>query len=372
MRDLGVQELDFDTYLHTHLPRVLAQQPDLPSDGRHRLLQLLAKRLGEFRDDETLQAQLSQLPLIPCLDGSFRPAASVYFSREVIDQLGLRVHIAEPVESTSQQALYEWLGVRTAPAAADLVQALLTASQAWGTEPLDDSTYTSVINCWQVLAERLQSGEIAADTLAELNDQPVIPNSRHVLTAPNEVLVADWSELVAQFADWKPFFLPADVSWLPAAMAAGVRPLSQAMTVEVVDGHEAGADTAIQEHITARYPLLKRLLRAETADGHTVQADVLQTLKVMALPNLHIQAQLRLGAQIKVAEKESISAKWIHGVLYLDSEKQPIPWTAVARELAQAMALERNVGGLALGIKEVLAAESTGAATAVLDELGYP
>ena len=92
----------------------------------------------------------------------------------------------------------------------------------------------------------------------------------------------------------------------------------------------------------------------------------------MALPDLRIQAQLHLGTQIKMAEAESVSAACINGVLYLDSEKQPIPWTAVARELAKAVVLERNVVGLALGIKEVLAAESVGAAAAVLDELGYP
>jgi hypothetical protein len=262
--------------------------------------------------------------------------------------------------------------VRTAPAAADLVQALLAVSGDWGTEPLDAATHTTVINCWQALAERVQSGEIAADALAELRWQHVIPNGHHMLTAPDEMLLADRPDLVEQFTEWTPYFLPTDVTWLPAAIAAGVRPLSQAMMVVVVDGHEAVADTAVKERIAARYPLLERLLRAETAAGHTVQADVLQKLKVMALPNLRIQAQLRLDAQIKMAEGESVSAKWIHGVLYLDSEKQPIPWTAVARELAKAVAPERNVVGLALGIKEVLAAESTGAATAVLDELGYP
>ena len=372
LEDLGVAELDFDTYLHTHLPRVLAQQPDLPSDGRHRLLQLLAQRLGEFRDDEGLQGQLSQLPLIPCLDGSFRPPASVYFSRQMIDQLGLPVHIAEPFESTAHQALYEWLGVRTAPAAADLVQALLTASQAWGVQSLDDSTFTSVINCWHALAEKLQSGEIAPDELAELRYQPVIPNGRRVLTSPSEVLVVDRPDLAEQFTEWASFFLPADATWLPAAIATGVRPLSQAVTVVVVDGHKAVVDTIVEEHIAARYPLLERLLKAEMATGQTVRSDVLQDLKAMALPKLRTQTQLHLGTLIKVAEKEPVSAKWLNGALYLDSEKLPLSWTVVARELAQALGPGRNTSGLALGIKEVLAAKSAADAAEVLDELGFP
>ncbi|MBK8902520.1 MAG: sensor histidine kinase [Anaerolineaceae bacterium] len=372
LHDLGVQELDFDTYLHSHLPRVLAQQPDLPADGRHRLLHLLARRLGEFRDDEALQTQLSQLPLIPCLDGSFRAAASVYFSREVMDRLGLQVHIAEPVESTAQRALYAWLGVRTTPAPADLVQALLRASREWGTTPLDESTRATVLNCWQALAAGLQSGEAAAEALADLRHQPVMPNGRHILTPPEEMLLADRPDLAEQFADWAPFFLPVDVPWRPAALAAGVRPLSQAVTLTVVHGDEAVVDTAVAKRIMERRPLLARLLHAETAAGHIVQAEVLPDVKVMSLPNLRIQAQLRRGDQVKTAEVQPVSAKWINGVLYLDSETLPVPWTAVARELAQAAAPGRNVVGLALGIKEVLAAETTEDATAVLDELGYP
>ncbi|MFW5942817.1 MAG: sacsin N-terminal ATP-binding-like domain-containing protein, partial [Chloroflexota bacterium] len=82
LRDLGVRELDFDAYLHSYLPRLFDQDPDLPSDALHRLAQLLARRLGQFRDDDELQEILSRLPLVACMDGSFRPANVVYESRE--------------------------------------------------------------------------------------------------------------------------------------------------------------------------------------------------------------------------------------------------------------------------------------------------
>ena len=58
LRDLGARELNFDSYLHDHLPQALQQHPDIPSDARHYLLQLLAARLGEIRDDAALQHQL--------------------------------------------------------------------------------------------------------------------------------------------------------------------------------------------------------------------------------------------------------------------------------------------------------------------------
>jgi hypothetical protein len=192
------------------------------------------------------------------------------------------------------------------------------------------------------------------------------------MTPPNEMFLADQPDLTIQFVEWAPFLLSADVTWLPAAMAAGVRPLSQAVIVVVVDGDEAVINTAVQKRIAARYLLFERLLRAETAGDHTLQVDMLHKIKVMALPNLRIQTQLRLGSQIKMADAEPFMAKWVNGVLYLDSERQPIPWTAVARELAQAIASGRNVSGLALGIKEVLVAKSAADAATVLDELGYP
>jgi hypothetical protein len=108
------------------LPQALQQNPDIPSDARHRLVALLAARLGEIQDDAALQAQLSQLPLIACFDGSFRPANQVYTSREVITLLGDGVHIAEPVESQAVAALHRWLGLRQRPSATDIIQALQT------------------------------------------------------------------------------------------------------------------------------------------------------------------------------------------------------------------------------------------------------
>ncbi|KAA3661424.1 MAG: hypothetical protein DWQ04_16485, partial [Chloroflexi bacterium] len=161
LRDLGVQELDFETYVYEQLPRVLTQHLDIPSDGRHRLLQLLAERLGEFRDDRELQSQLSDLPLIACLDGSFRAANNAFASRDVERLLGTQVHIAEPVDSESIRALYRWLGVRNEPTAADIVQSLLFVSQTNTDAPLDEPTQHLVQQCLLQLNGLLVEGTVA-------------------------------------------------------------------------------------------------------------------------------------------------------------------------------------------------------------------
>ncbi len=158
---------------------------------------------------------------------------------------------------------------------------------------------------------------------------------------------------------------------MPAARAAGVRLLSEAVTIRVVAGDKASKNTALAALIRSRQPLLARLLRAETRGDQAGQTDILPDLAVMMLPNLRIQAQLQIGPRVAAAATQPVAAKWIDGVLYLDSEAQPVPWNAVARELAEALLPGRNVGGLALGIKEVLMAQTIRAAAAALDELGY-
>jgi predicted deacylase len=73
-----------------------------------------------------------------------------------------------------------------------------------------------------------------------------------------------------------------------------------------------------------------------------------------------------------------VAVKWVAGgegetaVLYAAYEGDTVPWAAVARELALALRPNQPPGGLALGIKEILAAPSLAAAAEILGELGYP
>jgi hypothetical protein len=128
LQDLGVRSLTFQRYLSEELPRIFQQHPDLRSDARTELIQLLASRLGSIRDDDTLRQKLRPLPLVATLDGHFRPAYHVYASRHVMTILGHRVHIAEPTTS-AVQALYDWLGVTHEPKPADVIQSLLETGQ---------------------------------------------------------------------------------------------------------------------------------------------------------------------------------------------------------------------------------------------------
>jgi hypothetical protein len=370
LRDLGARELTFETYVRRELPRVLAQDPDLPSDARHRLLQLLAARLGEIRDDELLQRQLQRLPLIPTMDGAFRPAERVYASREVMALLGDRVHVAEPAPSHAVQALYEWLGVGQEATAADVAQALLALSQAWPGIPLDTAAQAQAWRAWERL--NAVASELPAETAAALRDQPVLPNRLGVLVRAGRLLWPDQEEIAGRFADLDAYLLPEGL-WGPAVAAVGVRPLSQAVTVQYVFPAEAVAaeQVALALRLRERRPLIERLLRAEGGDTLAAAAAILDELRVIQTPRLQLQYELRLGDDRFNSGLEPLMVKLDlqTKTLLVTGEAGEQPWAAIARELAAALKSPGAPATLALGLRQLLAAASFAEAEQVLDEL---
>ena len=372
LHDLGVRELDFDAYVRSEIPRVLAQNPDLPSDARHRLAQLLAQRLGEIRDDADLQDQLNRLPLIACLDGSFRPAGAVYASREVMALLGERFHIAEPTDSPSVQALHRWLGVRDEPTAADIVQSLATISRQWAKQPLNAPTQAIVRQCLLRLNTDLTEGKIEPQALAPLHNLNVIPNRRHILTEPAHLFQADQPDLAAQFAEIESYLLSSDDDLTEVTAVLGVRPLSQAIELQINIAKNAAAAVEIQKRIISRRPLIERLLQAEDLTGQSTA--LLDKLRVVKTTQIDVQYRLSIGDKTLLTPPETVAVKLDShvNVLYVPVAPANFPWTAVARELALAIKPGQAVGGLAMGIREVLTAVTFAAAAQILDELGYP
>ena len=368
LRDLGARELNFDSYLHDHLPHALQQHPDIPSDARHRLLQLLAARLGKIQDDAALQNQLSQLPLIACFDGSFRPANQVYASREVLDILGDGTHIAEPVESQALAALHSWLGVRERPSAPDIVQALLTRPEGFNTPQTAISPNQNPSGLpqrmWQRLKELYDQGQVTAETLSPLQGQSVIPNRRQKLCRADQLFWVDQPDLAARFEGLADHLL-LEADWVELTAVLGTRPLSQVVKLVLVGEETAVNDPATQAHIINRQPLIERLLQAEDL---TAPDSFFDKLRVTQHPQPHIQYRLQIGTKWLTSNPEPITVKLLDEQLVL--AEGVWSWTAVARELALAFKGNRAIGGLALGLKEVLMAVSFAEAQQILDELG--
>lgn len=388
LEDLGLQQLDFDSYLHSSLPRVLGSEPDLPSDARQRLLTLLAQRLGQIRDDEEVRETLSRLPLIPCMDGEFRPAPEVYVSREAAALVGLRAHIAEPPESEARAALYRWLGVRREPTAADLVQTIydISGEQIASRAPLAPAALDRVLQCWQRLQGYYERDRLPDELLEKLRAGRTLPNRARVMSEPRRLLFLDDEDLAARFHSQQDDgatldrYLLLEEEALPSLMATtGVRHFSAAVEVQIAAQERATDATTIAQRFQDRLPLVARLLQAE--EGHAQNGDdplgPLRDLRILQIPDLQLRYRLQLGPEsIKTApERQAAAFVAREETLYIEASEQPTPWPAIARELAQALVTSgagRGAAGLALGIREVLGAATYDEAAATLDELGYP
>ncbi len=371
LRDLGVQELDFETYLYEQLPRILTQRPDIPSDARHQLVQLLAERLGEFRDDRNLQSQLSELPLVACLDGSFWAANTVFATRDVKKLLGEKVHITEPVESESVKALHRWLGVRDAPVGADIVKSLLSISQTHGDALLDEPAQQQVQQCLRQLNNMLAEKTISRLDVSSLKGKKVFPNRTGHLVEPSRLFWGDQVELVERFSDLDEHLLIETDGVGEITAVLNTKSLSQAAKLQVVDAIDAVEAMSIQQRIVRRRLLIDRLLQAETVPGsRPFNTAFLENVRVLKLPEVNIQYWLTVNGRTLKTEPEAVSVKFDTAIDVLYVEESPA-WASIARELAIAIKGNQAVGGLAIGIKEVLAANTFGTASRVLDELGY-
>jgi hypothetical protein len=89
---------------------------------------------------------------------------------------------------------------------------------------------------------------------------------------------------------------------------------------------------------------------------------------VVQLAEPTVQYQLAAGKKRLTTPPEAVTVKLVGEMLVL--AEGTWSWTAVARELALALKGDSAIGGLALGLKELLTATSFAEARQVLDDLG--
>jgi hypothetical protein len=185
---------------------------------------------------------------------------------------------------------------------------------------------------------------------------------------PAYLFQADQPDLAAQLAGIADYLLPSVAGLEEITAVLGVRPLSQAITLQITTAKNATADKEIQKRITSRRALIDRLLQTETRPDPVTT--FLDKLRVVKTTQIHIQYRLTIGDKTLRTPPEAVAVKLDSraNVLYMSAD---FSWTAVARELALSIKPGQPVGGLAMGIREVLTAVTPAAAAQTLDELGY-
>ena len=124
LRDLGVQELDFFTYATKFLPDAL-RRDDVPAEKRRKAVHILARRLGELKENHMARDALATVPLVECLDGRFRPARECYFDNHVVKACfgdSMPYALLDDSHKMLLEDLYRWLGVADKPRIEDILK----------------------------------------------------------------------------------------------------------------------------------------------------------------------------------------------------------------------------------------------------------
>jgi hypothetical protein len=271
--------------------------------------------------------------------------------------------------------LLERLGIKKRPDPDDAVRVLIdvAADLAAYHSPVEDPDDLTVIwHCWSMLDNALETE--LPDQFAALREHPVIPNKDLVLTAPTRLVIDDMPG-VADALHLGASVLERKEGMWRAFEKAGVRSLSAAVRIEVVNRHPAERPGMVAACINERKRALARVLDEQSPGDRRLDL-LLSALAIHETSSLTVRYELpafgRTSDQIDVAAIYLPAADESAPELLVCTAGSRQPWMAVARELARALDPDHAPGLLAPTLFVVLNAPTLQEAHAYLDEAGLP
>jgi len=242
--------------------------------------------------------------------------------------------------------------------------------------PVDDEDDLAVIwRCWRMLDEALATGEVDVAWFAPLRNLPVIPDDIGILTPPTRLLVDDMPGVAAALNIGGAVIRRKEGMWR-AFQAAGVRSLTEAVTIEILDMHETTRNGAVRARMLDRRPALARILD-EDPDGIQRLTVVIEELSFPESPSLRVRYHLpdfRLSS-----DAPSLNALYVPadlenraGQLISCPSDGAYPWMLIAKEFARSLYPGETPGPLASSLYVALSAPSLDAAHSALDDAGWP
>jgi len=332
------------------------------------------RELYRFLNDNVDNAAIAKLRDKACLylaNGEYVRPDQVYWSEHPFGPF--RYQLDPQLRQYSE--LFDRLGVRDRPVPTDAVKVLLEIGEKHRGS-LDDQTMGVLMGCWEQLSTALEEERIEREALEQLRSERVIPDPTAELNVPEHMFFEDRPGLKHRF----PVLLDRNVIKRPqgawrAMEAAGVQRLSQAVDLHLLECEDPTDHQVLHERVSNRRGLLARVVESEKASGvEGLIPKALDRLRFRRARTLTIQYTFHGFHRNDAAEPESVPAQLLRdeGVLIAVHADSQVPWIPVARELAYAIKPLGDVGGLAMGIKEILSAQSLEEAQGTLDELGYP
>ena len=277
-------------------------------------------------------------------------------------------------------SLLDRLGVKRLPDHRDARDVLIDISGEKDRRfhvPVDDEDDLAVIwRCWRMLDEALVNREVDAAWFAPLSNLPVIPNDAGVLTPPTRLLVDDMPGVATALNIGDAVIRRKEGMWR-AFQAAGVRSLTEAVTIEILHMRETTRDGPVRARMQGRRTALARILD-EDPDGIQHLAAVLGELSFPESPALRVRYHLP-DFRLSSAET-SLNALYVPADLLENRAAQLIccpadgtwPWMLIAKEFARALHPGETPGPLASSLYVALSSPSIDVAHTALDDAGWP
>ncbi|MDZ5446063.1 DUF3883 domain-containing protein [Micromonospora sp. 4G57] len=331
--------------------------------------------LNRNSTDEAL-GPLVGVACLPLPDGGYVAPTAVFRQQNPFERFRWQLES----EFDAFGDLLDRLGVKRVPdhddARAVLIDVAREQRQRFHEPVVDEHDLAVIWRCWQMLDAALARGDVDGDWFGPLRDLPVVPNAAAVLTPPTRLLIDDMPGVAEALNVGDAVIRRKEGMWR-AFQAAGVRSMTEAVTVEILEIHETTRVGAVLEQMEIRRPALARVLDRNT-QGLQRLAETLAELSFPQSPVLRVRYHLR---DFGLASGDTrLRALYVPADPGVDREAQLIscphddgwPWMLIAKELARALYPGETPGPLASSLYVALNAPSLDAAHSALDDAGWP
>ena len=227
-----------------------------------------------------------------------------------------------------------------------------------------------------MLAESLEHDKInSEDIKTELKDIKCVLNPDDILYRPSWVFFEDRPGLLDKFSNLlsKNSIKRTERVW-PAMKAAGVRPIS-AVVKGLIDEDDVNPreDEKLKKRVIERTDLIKTILEGVAAHRMADDAEIqLDNIRFLGVEELSVTWKLHAFDRTESTQPEPSSAHLERSkeAIYFALQRGSYPWSAIARELTQALAPGDEISSISPGLKIILEADSHRNAVAQLNELG--
>ena len=274
----------------------------------------------------------------------------------------------------SYQKLLRALDIKETPDHADAIEVLSEIGEEVGGSQLKPEDKNVVLQCWMMLEDALQDKVLDAETMkACLHDARCVPKTQNdieMLDMPSRMFFEDRPGYGSKFELIRWNLIPRYERISVAMAAAGVKPVSQVVKGEIENATDAREDERLGELIADRKLLIETLLGSTSNDD----AVPLSGIGFLRAKKLMVKWQLQAFGRTEttIPELESAHLDRHQKAIYFAAQNGNTPWSAIARELTQAIALGVEVKSISPGLKTVLEAPTYKNAVAQLEDLGIP